>query len=173
MVKGVHIFMKVKLSMISTIIMCAALITTGCAPSCPDIDGKAPDFTLENVHGESISLRDLEGKIVMLNFWATWCGPCLIEIPHLQAVYDSRSGEDLVLLAIDIGESASTVKKFIDDRGITFPILLDTQAKVANKYCLSQVVPQTLFIDDEGILRARKIGAFQSQGEIESILDSL
>ena len=149
--------MKFKLSIISTIIICVALITTGCAPSCPDIGSKAPDFTLENVYGESISLSDFKGKIVMVNFWATWCGPCLAEIPHFQAIHEERDGTDLVFLAIDIQESASTVKKFLDSNAVTFPILLDSQAKVAQLYCLPAALPQTLFINAEGIIKAKNI----------------
>ncbi len=165
--------MKLKLSIISTIILCAVLITTGCAQPCPDIDSKAPDFTLENVQGESISLSDFKGKIVMINFWATWCGPCQAEIPHFQAIHDERAGTDMVFLAVDIQESASVVQKFLDSNDVTFPILLDSQAEVAELYCLPSVLPQTLFINSEGVIKARKIGAFQSKGEIESMLDSL
>ena len=167
--------MKSKLSMISiiTITICAALITTGCAPSCPNIGSKAPDFILENIHGESISLSDFKGKIVIINFWATWCEPCVAEIPHFQAIHDKRAGADLVFLAIDIQESASTVRKFLDSNAVTFPILLDSKAKVKELYCLPAPLPQTLFINAEGIIKAWQVGVFQSQGEIESILDSL
>jgi peroxiredoxin len=165
--------MKLKLLTILTTMVFAALITTGCAPPCPNIDSEAPDFTLENVHGESISLSDFKGKIVMVNFWATWCGPCLAEIPHFQAIYDERAGTDLVFLAIDIQESASTVQNFVESNAVTFPVLLDSQADVAKLYCLPAALPQTLFINHEGIIKDRKLGAFQSQEEIEIILDSL
>ena len=163
--------MKNKLVLLIAIILAMVFIITGCPRPCPDIGSVAPDFTLETIDGKSASLQEFQGKTVMLNFWATWCGPCVAEMPHLQEVYDERSGEGLVLLSIDIGENVSQVKDFIEQRGFTFPVLLDTQAEVAELYCLPQVLPQTLFIDSEGTIKARKVGAFRNKDEIYSLLD--
>lgn len=165
--------MKLKLSIIVIILTSLALIVTGCAPSCPEMGSKAPDFTLETPDGRSLSLSDFRGKTVLLNFWATWCIPCLQEMPHFQAIYNERSNEGVAILAIDLQESASTVKSFVASHGFTFHVLLDKQAEVAEKYCLPSAIPVTLFINTEGIIKARKIGSFQNQGEIESMLDSL
>ena len=165
--------MKLKLTILLAITISTTLIISGCSTSCPEIGNKAPDFTLPTVEGENLSLNEFEGNIIMLNFWATWCGPCKAEMPHFQDVYNDRSNQGLVLLSIDIGENVSTVKTFVDNEGLTFPVLLDSQAKVAEQYCLPQALPQTLFIDKEGIIRARKIGAFRDKSEIESLLDSL
>jgi peroxiredoxin len=165
--------MKKKLVLLITIIFTITLVVTGCSSPCPDIGSAAPEFTLQTIDGNSASLQEFRGKQVMLNFWATWCGPCVSEMPHLQEVYDERSGEGLVLLSIDIGESLPQVKSFITERGFTFPVLLDTQGKVAELYCLPQVLPQTLFIDSKGTIKARKVGAFRNKDEINSLLDSL
>ena len=78
-----------------------------------------------------------------------------------------------MILAIDIKESPATVKNFASAKGISFPILLDTEAKVAQKYCLPNALPITIFINAEGIIKARKVGAFRSQAEFESMIDSL
>ena len=165
--------MKRNLLIIPTIALFIALLITGCAPPCPEMGSNAPDFTLKNVDGQSVSLSDFKGKIVMLNFWATWCGPCTAEMPHFQSVHKNRSSEELAILAVNINESAPVAKKFVDSRGLSFHFLLDSEGKVAELYCLPQAIPVTLFIDANGIIKARKIGAFRNQGEIESMLDSL
>ena len=165
--------MKAKLSIMLAIIISIALIMTGCTPACPEIGGQAPNFTLRTPDGESLSLSDFQGKPVMVNFWSTRCIPCMAEMPHIQAVYDKRSNQGLVVLAINISDSATTAKKFVTGHGFTFTVLLDSQMKVFQKYCLPQAIPITLFINAEGIIKATKIGSFQSPDEIESMLDSL
>lgn len=165
--------MKAKLSIILALIASIALIMTGCAPTCPEMGGQAPNFTLKTPDGESLSLSDFRGRPVMINFWSTRCGPCVIEMPHIQAVYDKRSNQGLVVLAINISDSAATAKQFVTDQGFTFTVLLDPGMKVFQKYCLPQAIPITLLINAEGTLKAGKVGAFRSQDEIESVLDSL
>jgi len=155
------------------IIVCAALLSTSCTPSCPDIGKSAPEFTLKSVDGSAISLSDFRGKKIILNFWATWCEPCKFEIPFFQEIYSEQTGNNVVVIAVDVKENAATVQDYANSKSLTFPILLDTDAKVVQKYCLPGALPITLFIDAEGTIKARKIGAFRSQAEVESILDSL
>jgi cytochrome c biogenesis protein CcmG/thiol:disulfide interchange protein DsbE len=165
--------MKNIVALLTTIIISIIFVLSGCSTPCPDTGSVAPDFTLETTDGNTVSLQDFQGEIIIMNFWATWCGPCAMEMPHLQEVYDERSGEGVVLLSIDIGESKSKVQDFITQGGFTFPVLLDTQAKVAELYCLPQVLPQTLFVDTDGTIEAKKVGAFRNKDEIYSLLDSL
>lgn len=165
--------MKAKLLILPIIVALIALLIISCTPPCPDIGKSAPDFTLQNTDGKNVNLSDFKGKTVILNFWATWCGPCQYETPFFQAIHNERSGKGVVILAIDIKENPATVKSFATNKGISFPILLDTEAKVAQKYCLPGALPITLFINAEGIIKARKIGAFRSQAELESMLNSL
>ena len=165
--------MRLKSSIVRAIIVSLVLITIGCAPPCPDLGKSAPDFTLQNIEGKNISLSDFKGKTVILNFWATWCGPCQYETPFFQAIHNEQSGKGVVILAIDIKESPATVKNFANSKGVSFPILLDTEAKVAQKYCLPGALPITIFINAEGVIKARKIGAFRSEAELESMLKSL
>ena len=164
--------MKQKLLIILITLISIVFIFAGCAPSCPEMGDSAPDFTLETVGGERISLSDFYGKTVIINFWATWCGPCVFEMPHLQAIYD-ESSDKTALLSINTGESAATVKDFVTNQELTFPVLIDQQAKVAQQYCLPQALPQTLFIDVKGVIKAKKMGAFRNPGEIKSMLESL
>jgi peroxiredoxin len=163
-----YIFLLVLMIGIITLIPAA-----GCKTPCPDIGSDAPNFTLKNLDGASVSLQDFRGSPILMNFWATWCGPCVAEMPHLQEVYSERSSDGLVLLSIDIGETSAQVEGFIKQSGFTFPVLLDTQADVAELYCLPQVLPQTLLIDSEGVIKDRKVGAFRDKNEIYSLLDSL
>jgi peroxiredoxin len=165
--------MKRKILIIMAIVISIALIVVSCAQPCPDMGKSAPEFTLQTTNGENVNLSDFRGNKVILNFWATWCGPCQLETPFFQEIYNEQADKGVVILAIDIKESASTVRNFANSKAITFPILLDTEAKVAQKYCIPNVLPVTLFINTEGIIKARKVGAFQSKSEIESILDSL
>ena len=132
----------------------------------------APDFQLNTLDGQSVSLSDLKGKPVLLNFWATWCGPCRIEMPFLQQIYDEWRGRGLVLLAINIGENPSQIAEFMQSQGLSFPVLLDSDGEIAQKYNI-QYIPSTFFIDKDGIIQDMKVGAFQSKAEIESILSKL
>jgi len=166
--------MKQKLLIIVfTILVSLTLITSGCTASCPEMGQAAPDFTLQTTDGGSVNLSDFRGKAVILNFWATWCGPCQHEIPFFQAIHDEQADKGVAVVAIDVKENASTVRNFANSKAITYQILLDTDAKVAQKYCVPNVLPITLFINAEGIIKASKVGAFQSKAEIESILNSL
>lgn len=166
--------MRIKiLLMVLIITVCAALSSISCTPTCPDIGKSAPEFTLKSVDGSDISLSDFHGKKVILNFWATWCEPCKFEIPFFQKIYSEQTGNNIVVVAVDVKETASKVQDFANSKALTFPILLDTEAKVVQKYCLPGALPITLFIDAEGTIKARKIGAFRSQAEVESVLNSL
>jgi len=132
----------------------------------------APDFTLQNIEGESVTLSDFRGKPVMLTFWAIQCPACKVQAPYVQAFYDEWSSERMALLTIDVGDSPAFVQDFVTQQGYTYPVLLDPQGVVAQAYGIPGV-PVTFFIDAEGIGRAYKIGPFQSAEEIGSALDGL
>ena len=108
-----------------------------------------------------------------MNFWSTRCGPCVMEMPHLQDVHDKLSSQGLVVLTINVSDSASVAKEFINSQGFTFPVVMDSQMEIFQQYCLPQAIPITIFIDAEGIIKATKVGAFLSPDEIEDMLDSL
>ena len=108
----------------------------------------------------------------MINFWLAYCNPCVVEMPHIQAVFDRWSDEDLVILAINVRESAADVRSFIESHRLTFPVLLDSEGVVDEVYQPS-LFPTTFFVDAEGILRGIKEGRFHNPEEIEAILKSL
>ncbi|WKV09293.1 TlpA disulfide reductase family protein [Thermoanaerobacterium sp. CMT5567-10] len=117
----------------------------------------APDFTLKDVNGKTVTLSKLKGKKVILNFWATTCPYCKIEMPELNKFYQNNKN-DVVLLAIDIGEEKSTVENYLESKGYGFTILLDSDAKVAMDYKV-QFIPMSFFIDEKGIIRSISNGA--------------
>ena len=155
------------------IILTWVLLVTGCTePSVARVGGPAPDFRLENLDGKSISLGDFRGKPVLINFWATWCPPCRDEMPYLQQVYEEWSDKGLVVLAINIGESPSEAKRFLQTHNLSLPVLLDTEENAARKYNITGI-PTTFFIDSDGIIQQKIIGAFPNKGAIEKYLNSI
>lgn len=85
----------------------------------------APAFALQTLDGADVSLADYEGKVVVINFWATWCPPCRAEMPGIQAVYDAHKAEGLVVLAVNAQEDHDTINSFITEAGFTFPVIPD------------------------------------------------
>lgn len=119
----------------------------------------APDFTLTTLSGEQLSLSDLRGKKVILNFWATWCGPCRAEMPDMQKFYESHQDE-VEILAVNVTESeasAENVDLFVEDYGLTFPILLDEKSQVVTTY-QALTIPTSYLIDSNGVIQNRMIG---------------
>lgn len=145
------------------------------APVIPEginIGNVAPDFQLQTLTGQTVSLSGLRGKPVLINFWATWCPPCRFEMPFLQQVHDGWSAKGLVLLTIDIGESSTTIEKFMTDLNLSLTVLLDTDRKVTEDYSIV-AIPTTFLIDKDGIIRQKVLGAFPSKEAIESELSKI
>jgi len=148
------------------------LTTASPLPSRPEVGSRAPDFTLETIDGETLALSDSQSRIVMVIFWQSGCKACKSEMPHIQAVFERWSDEELAIFAINVRESADEVKSFVESRGLTFPILLDSEG-VADELYEFPVFPTAFFVDAEGIIRRIEKGRFDSAEEIEGILRSL
>jgi peroxiredoxin len=144
---------------------CSGGTTTG---QVPVEGGTAPDFTLKNLDGQKVSLRDFRGKSVLLNLWATWCGPCRSEMPFLQEVSEDPewAKRGLTVLAVNLGESAAAVRQFMDENSLSFTVLLDTENEVGARYS-ARYIPTTYFIDKDGIIRNINVGAFPSKSDID------
>ena len=115
------------------------------------------DFTVTLTDGSTFTLSDHEGKVILLNFWATWCGPCVGEMPAFEQLQETY-GEDLVLLAVNSGEDEGTVKAFLEENGYTFPVALDPRYEVALLYP-SDSIPYTVIIGADGKVAAIQLGA--------------
>ncbi|HYF83711.1 MAG TPA: TlpA disulfide reductase family protein [Clostridia bacterium] len=115
------------------------------------------DFTLEDLNGNKITLSQLKGKKVYLNFWATWCPPCKAEMPDIEKLYQETKDSDLVILAVNIAEDKKTVQDFIAKNKYNFPILLDVKGEVSQLYQVSNI-PTTYFIDTNGFLDDSIVG---------------
>ena len=118
---------------------------------------KAIDFKLKNLNGKELSLSDLKGKKVFLNFWATWCPPCKAEMPEIEKLYQETKNSNLVIVAVEIGEPLSTVKPFIDSNRYNFKVLIDPDQKVAAQYNITSI-PTSYFIDVDGNIISKNIG---------------
>lgn len=136
-----------------------ALLLAACQPAsgAPTIGGPAPDFTLPTLDGRSVSLSGLRGKPVVINFWATWCAPCRDEMPLLQAVATRHAASGLTVLAIDVQEGEALVQAFVDEFGLTFPVLLDKTGEVVSRYRV-RGLPTTVFVDRSGNIQSVYLG---------------
>lgn len=118
----------------------------------------APDFTVEMVSGEKITLSDLRGKVVLLNFWATWCPPCREELKHVQAeIIDRFKGEEFVFIPVSRGEDKSTVEEFRKSTGYGFPMGLDPEQNIYRLYA-SNYIPRNFLIDRDGKIVLASVG---------------
>jgi peroxiredoxin len=131
----------------------AALTVAGTAASAAITPSAgAPDFTLPSLGGPNLRLQEQRGQVVMVNFWATWCGPCRVEMPHLSRLYDKYRGSGFVVFAVNIDEDPRKAASVAAQLGMRFPVLLDTDKKVSRMYDLS-TMPSTILIDRDGRVR--------------------
>ena len=125
-----------------------------------EIGKSAPDFELTKLDGTNVKLSDLKGKKVILNFWATWCGPCQQEMPDMEAFYKEHK-ENVEILAVNYTPSEKggeeKVSNFIKEKGITFPVLLDKNIDVTTAYKVI-TIPTSYFIDTKGVIQDKFIG---------------
>ena len=132
---------------------------------------QAPDFTGVTPDGDTYQLSDLRGRPIAVNFWATWCAPCRVEMPELQAAYEAHGGEGFVILAINAGDTPEATQAFIDELDLTFPSILDENGDIVDLYEI-RVFPTTIWIDAEGIVRAENFGPLTSE-MIDTYLNEL
>ena len=120
----------------------------------------AQDFAVAGLDGSKTALSSLKGKIVLLNFWATWCPPCKAEMPSIEALWKATKGKAFTILALSDGESPSDVSAFIKKNGYTYPVFVDPAGSVPQRYGV-QGIPTTYVIDKKGMVIARVIGGIE------------
>lgn len=121
------------------------------------IQGKAPDFTLKSQSGNNLKLSELRGKVVMINFWASWCGPCRQEMPLLDQLYQHYRSLDFTILGVNVEENPDAAKSLLKDLPVTFPILFDSANTVSKLYKVKGM-PSTIIVDRDGNMRYMYMG---------------
>jgi peroxiredoxin len=141
----------------------------GMAGRPPLVGGPAPPFTLNDLEGRPASLSDYQGKVVLLNFWATWCEPCKKEMPEMQSAYEKYKDQGFVILAVNFGEKTEEAGKFSKEMGLTFPVLIDRKVAVASRYNIVSL-PVSFYMDPEGFIQKRVFGGTLTKENIEEVL---
>ena len=141
-------------------------------PGMPIKEGvAAPDFTGELMDGTSITLSELQGKPVIINFWATWCGPCVKEMPAFERLKDDF-GDKIGIIAVNCGDDAETVKDFVEENGYTFPVVLDEEYSISMMYPTNSI-PYTVVLDAEGKVTHISTGALDADTMYERYKEAL
>ena len=123
----------------------------------PVVGAPAPDFTLKDLSGHEVALSSHTGHVVLINFWATWCGPCLVEMPAIERRYEALKDEGFVVLAVDDDEAITDVSAFARELDLTFTVLLDPGAAVNDLYRV-RGLPTSFVVDREGVIQQLHIG---------------
>ena len=134
----------------------------------PEVGEPAPQFLLRDPDGTPRQLSDFRGRVVWINFWATWCGPCRRELPDIQRLASEFGDEELVVLAVNLEESGDKASSFWEELDLNLPLLLDSNGDVAEQYRLVGL-PNNFFIDEDGVLRALQFG-FLTEGQMRERL---
>lgn len=140
----------------------------------PHVGFPAPAFALDTLSGETIHLEDMAGKVVVLNFWASWCPPCKAEMAAFEALQQAYSGNEVVILAVNTTyqDDLSAATQFAADRGLTFPILIDADGQVSDTYQVL-AMPSSFFIDRAGIIQQVIVGGPMSEALIQTQVQRL
>lgn len=134
-----------------------ALIAATGTVTAKEMSGKAKDFTLPSRSGENVRLAELQGEVVLVNFWASWCGPCRKELPKLEEMHQKYKDLGVTILGINIDETRELSQKLLKDVEVNFPVLYDHDSEVAEPYNI-QAMPSTFIIDKSGNFRYLHLG---------------
>jgi thiol-disulfide isomerase/thioredoxin len=128
------------------------------------------EFNLQGVDGQSVALSQFIGRPILVNFWATWCGPCRIEMPEIQAIWEEHKDDGLVVLALDQSETAEDVQAYFDELGLTFTPLLDEGNRTARNFGLQGTLPASVFINPDSEVSVIHRGVM-TRGQLDGFLE--
>ena len=134
------------------LVMLLALLLCGCALAETATEGSvAPDFDLTTLTGEAFRLSEQRGKVVFINLWASWCMPCVVEMPDIQRFYEAHP-DGLSVIGVSLDASPETVKAYLAEYGFTYPIAMDTNYALTRGIFYTRVIPMSVFISPEGVV---------------------
>jgi len=136
------------------LLVCASIFFLGVVQAEPKM---APNFTLKSRSGENIKLSELRGQVVLVNFWASWCGPCRQEMPILEKLYKKYESLGFVILGVNVDDDPAQAESLLKLIGVSFPVLFDSDKKISEKYGVA-AMPSSFFIDRDGKLRSEHKG---------------
>jgi cytochrome c biogenesis protein CcmG, thiol:disulfide interchange protein DsbE len=137
-------------------------ISLGSFSSPLEIGKAAPEFTGRTIYGKELTLSNLHGSIIALNFWATWCAPCKVEMPELESAAYRYSDQKLEVIAVNAGENSNIVAAYMNDLKLDFTVVLDLDGKIVQQYEIA-AFPTTFWIDADGIIRAKHLGPLTTE----------
>lgn len=137
----------------------------------PEIGAQAPDFALRDLRGNEIRLSEFRGRTVLLTFWATWCGPCRLEMPAFEDRYQELKDDGFIVLGVNYDEPVEDVRTLRDELGLSFPLLLDPGGSVQRLYRI-RGYPSSIFVDPQGVVRVVHIGLI-TEGQLRDYLVEL
>lgn len=146
---------------------------TACGKTATAQEGRrsAADFQLTDLQGKPVSLSALKGKVVLLDFWATWCPPCRMEIPHFKDLYAAYQEDGLEVVGLAVGDQADAVKKFMQENGVSYPVAMSSPA-VERDYGGIRGIPTTFLIDKQGRIAKKYVG-YQDKSVFEEEIQKL
>lgn len=163
--------MRVAILGVLLVALVFAVYTSFAKPNEIKVGDKAPNFSLQSLEGQSMTLADLKGKGVILNFWGSWCEPCRNEMPDLEKAWLANKDQNIVIVGVNVGESEVSAEQFVRQVKTTFPILMDKQKEVTKVYNIGRM-PTTFYIDQDGIVRDIMIGQWNEKS-INSKLEKI
>ncbi len=144
--------MQLKSLAAGSLLTIGLLLSAGAIPKSSTESQAAPDFTLKSLGGENVRLSELRGQVVMINFWASWCGPCRQEMPLLEALYQRYNPLGFELLGVNVEQDVDDAKRWLADTSVSFPVLLDPTNQLTKMYQV-KAMPSTILVDRDGNVR--------------------
>jgi thiol-disulfide isomerase/thioredoxin len=175
LIKSIVVVIWLSVCLLLAVIAVFFVINSGLKPPLTDnlmqveVEREAPDFSLDDIQGVSVNLSSLRGQVVILNFWATWCGPCVEEMPMLTRFQNQHP--EIIFIGINEKEDREKVERFLDQNAFRYLILLDTHAEVAELYKI-MTLPTTIIIDEDGFQRFQHIGVI-TESQLDFYLEEL